>query len=83
MNAYERRKYEREHKARQNYKKRVLEKQLNKAQAEKFYEEAFVALQGRLPKVIPKISTEALIYSANLMYARLHEQELGGDDAEV
>lgn len=83
MNAYERRKYEREYKARQNYKKRVLEKQLNKAQAEKFYEEAFVALQGQLPKVIPKISTEALIHSANLMYARLHEQMLGGDDAEV
>ena len=83
MNAYERRKYEREYKARQNYKKRVLEKQLNKAQAEKFYEEAFVAIQGRLPKVIPKISTEALIHSANLMYARLHEQTLGGDDAEV
>lgn len=76
MNAYERRKYAHEATKRKNNAKRTLERQLKKAEAEKFYEDAFVSLQGKRPSVIPRMSAENLIKAAHLMYARLHEQEL-------
>lgn len=73
MNAYERRKLIAKNKQKQYALKRALMMQLKKQDAEKYYEEAFAALQGRRPMVIPKMTAENLIIAANLMYAKLHE----------
>ena len=80
MNAYEKRKSLRDQKRAKYSSERRVANLLLKYQAEKFYEDAFVALQGRKPKVIPRMSPTNLHKAANLMYARLHEQQLGGND---
>lgn len=77
MNAYEKRKEARKLTRQAHYKKCALAKRLSTADAEKYYEEAFVALNNQKPLVIPNVSTDALMQAGRMMYARLHEIELG------
>lgn len=80
MNAYERREAKRKETRKQYALKRSVMMQLKKQDAEKYYEEAFIALNGRRPMVIPRMIADRLIEAANIMYARLHEIQLGGSN---
>ena len=86
MNAYEKRRDLRKQKnqLRQNERRaeRRVIKDLDHHRASILYEEAFVALQGRKPLVIPKVTTKQLNAAAHMMFARLHELELGGQEDE-
>ena len=80
MNAYEQRRLRRQVNNKKLYAERRSIKLLNRDNAEKFYTDAFRQLNGQDPLVIPKVSTDELVQSAQIMLARLHELEMGGCD---
>lgn len=77
MNAYEKRKKAKADYMREYHKKRRLLESLRTHDAKRYYEEAFTSLNGKAPMVIPSVSDDALVVAAKMMYARLHEIEMG------
>ena len=80
MNAYEKRKDIREKASKLANQKRREINMLRKDCAERAYVEAFRMLQGRDPLVIPKESAARLQMSARMMYAKLHQLDMQGDE---
>lgn len=80
MNAYEKREQLRRSKLDARNKDRREINMLRKDCADRAYVEAFRMLQGRDPLVIPKESAARLQMSARMMYAKLHQLDMGEQD---
>ena len=80
MNAYEKRLDKRTKAAKLINKERREIRMLRQDCAERAYVEAFRMLQGRDPLVIPKESAARLQMSARMMYAKLHQLDMGEQD---
>lgn len=76
MNAYEKRQLEKKAKKREYNKKHSFLVRLERLNAERYYEEAFIELQGKKPMVIPKVPVNELKRAADVMWAKIHEMEL-------
>ena len=80
MNAFEKRRAGRQAKSRIRYIEGKDLKALNLNNAEKYYIRSFYALNGQNPLVIPSRDPDALVRMADVLWARLHELEMGGND---
>ena len=80
MNAYEKRRDQRNKQAQLRYHKLKDIKLHQLTLVEKYYISAFIALNGQPPHIIPPGNGAALLQMADQLYATIHVIELGGDD---
>jgi len=78
MNAFEKRRDQRNKKAQLRYHKLKDIKLHQLTLVEKYYISAFIALNGQPPHVIPSGHSAALLQMADTLYATIHALELGG-----
>ena len=76
MNAYERRKLDRQDRARLRRRKCFFLCLLSKDRAERMYEEAFELCYGFKPKHIPRLPPAKLYKVAERLYATAHERSM-------